>query len=579
MKLFDSIVNSVKPTAKRFPAFFIYSILSFACFCVTLINDELSENEFVSKLFTSFGLTFAWGIFFILFLQLIYEIKLNTHEVEKTKRMPFVLGQSLSIIIVAPLCFFIYKYIFINQNMHMILFIAGTLIVFIFLSVFLLSFFQDKNIIIPRIICSSFFSFCIAISVAIGFSIIWFAINSLLHEFLDGETVYSIIWTLFVYIYVDCYVSFATVDKPEYTVPKFFKTLMYYVLLPLYTALLAVLYVYLFKCIIFTELPKGLINWFVSFATVIYIIFYFSFLSYKTKVLDFFYKFGALFLIPLVCIQIVAFVIRINAYGFTALRVASLFYILFSIWFIAFTFVKKGKFINLAYVVFAILVLFATVTPFNVRDFSNRNQEKRMISVLNKHNMFDGEKIINQKNSEQMSDEEKRIVMSAYDELREKGRTPEWLKESNNNAEKISIDNFEKIFGFEYKTNYTEKIKEILYCNVELDKDLQYIDVSEYNTLYKFDEYNKDLIDDSKIKVYLKIDNVKYDITDTVNSYMVKIDKSTRIYQNAGNKILSKPIEVNLGNGLVIFITELYAICNIENQEFSQMHIAGYALK
>ena len=145
---------------------------------------------------------------------------------------------------------------------------------------------------------------------------------------------------------------------------KAFKVITLYILFPVFSILILILYIYLLKALFLLKLPNGQINWFVSFASCFYIVFYFILREYdELPVIKFFYKFGAFAFIPLIIIQIYAYFIRVNAYGFTGYRYSSLLFIIFSIITIALTFIKKGKYVNWAIIALTAIVLFDSVTP------------------------------------------------------------------------------------------------------------------------------------------------------------------------------------------------------------------------
>lgn len=171
---------------------------------------------------------------------------------------------------------------------------------------------------------------------------------------------------------------------------KAFKVIALYILFPVYLLLILILYVYLLKALILFKLPTGQINWFVSFASCFYIVFYFILREYDDlPAIKFFYKFGALIFIPLVAVQIYAYFIRINAFGFTGYRYSSLLFIIFSVITFALTFVKKGRFMNYALLILSVIILFDSVSPFNLINMAHKSQYSIMMSVLNKYDMYD----------------------------------------------------------------------------------------------------------------------------------------------------------------------------------------------
>ena len=93
----------------------------------------------------------------------------------------------------------------------------------------------------------------------------------------------------------------------------------------------------------------------------------------------------------MIIIQVYAYFIRVNAYGFTGYRYSSLLFIIFSIITIALTFIKKGKFSHYAILVLTFIVMFDSLTPFNLINMAHKSQFNRMMKVLNKYDLYDSE--------------------------------------------------------------------------------------------------------------------------------------------------------------------------------------------
>lgn len=606
MTFFTNILKSLKLTARRFPLLFIFSILSFLCFTVNIITDTFFDNITLENILASCGISFLWCIFLSITLQLIYEAKLNFKQQEKTIKKTFFAGNIISILVSFGLSFFIYNFCIIKNNIYANMFILGTLISLVISYFFLLTLFQNKIFIFPRCICSSILSLFISLCICCGLSIIWLAITSLIFEFYNSDFMYTIIWIAFLFINIACFITFSNIKIENYTCPKSFKIIMHYILLSLYTLLILVLYIYLFKCIFFKQLPNGIINWFVSISTLLYIVFYLSFLQYKSKTINLFYKFGAFLLIPLIFIQVVAFSIRINAYGFTSIRVLSLYYILFSICFIILTFIKKGKFIFSSFLILIFFILLATSTPLNIHDVAILNQKTRMETILKKHDMIKDNTIIPISDPNKLSNKEKEIIVSTFDELIEindfnliysnneikeneiliadgetfykilnNKETNEYKKDSNGNIIKIiDTNDFLTIFGFEYRKNYSEEDNIIEFCEIEA-KEITEVDVSNYKKIFYFSK--QDYSSKTEDKTIVTINNKKYDFNDIIIPYLKETNDSSyyRIYRTTN---IEKPIYWKTDD-LEIYITCLFAKKKENSDTFSEIRITGYALK
>lgn len=311
-------------------------------------------------------------------------------------------------------------------------------------------------------------------------------------------------------INIFCYYLFYR--RQEESSGKAFKVITLYILFPVFAVLLLILYTYLIKALVLLKLPNGQINWFVSFASCFYIVFYFILREYdQLPVIKFFYKFGAIPFIPLIIIQIYAYCIRVNAYGFTGYRYSSLLFIIFSIITIALTFIKGGKFARYAIPLLTLIVLFDSLTPWNLINMAHKSQFNRMMKVLNKYELYDSASdSLKPYDPAQL---EKTILDEDRDALRSSYRylswtssmpLPEWAMKSEDykgEAYKSKMS-FEEVFGI--KANRDEEAivsfeksfirKERI--NIEAFKEMVPFNFSEYSSKWKdgkWQEYAEEL--------------------------------------------------------------------------------------
>ena len=285
---------------------------------------------------------------------------------------------------------------------------------------------------------------------------------------------------------------------------KAFKVITLYILFPVFAVLILILYIYLLKALFLFKLPNGQINWFVSFASCFYIVFYFILREYdELPVIKFFYKFGAFAFIPLIVIQIYAYFIRVNAYGFTGYRYSSLLFIIFSIITITLTFIKKGKYVNWAIIALTVIVLYDSVTPFNLINMAHKSQFSRMVKVMNKYDIYDEAtdtlKLYDPDSLEAaISDEDRDALYSAYRYIMYTSHLPqpEWAveEESVDGIKHTSYLMFEEVFGIrskradenilEFEKSFYDKI-----LNIEPYKEFSEITDSKWSSEYKDGDY------------------------------------------------------------------------------------------
>ena len=244
---------------------------------------------------------------------------------------------------------------------------------------------------------------------------IFFAIDTLILDISEYWYLVSALSSFFI-IYFPLFVMLATKNPNEIKIPKVIKFAFFYTLLPLFTIFIAVLYVYLVKSAVLREMPSNTINPFVSIATLAFIILRMTLGTINAKIVRFFRKWGAFALIPLVILQCVSWTIRVNAYGLTVERYASLLYIVFSILCLAFSILEIFglKLEKFCWLTLAVLSIFACLPRVNLIDFPEFSQAARIKRTLEKKGLFENGKIDFEKASKILSDEEKEKICDSF---------------------------------------------------------------------------------------------------------------------------------------------------------------------
>lgn len=376
-------------------------------------------------------------------------------------------------------------------------------------------------------------------------------------------------------INVFCYYLFYR--RQEESSGKAFKVIALYILFPVFAILLLILYVYLIKALVLLKLPNGQINWFVSFASCFYIVFYFILREYdELPVIKYFYKFGAIPFIPLIIIQIYAYFIRVNAYGFTGYRYSSLLFIIFSVITIALTFIKQGKYSQHAILVLTFFVVFDSLTPFNLIKMAHKSQFTRMIKILNKYQMYDSgagtltdyDKALIEKT---ITDQDRDALYSSFRYLSWTSSIPmpDWAMETeykNGNLYKNKL-NFEETFGIK-----RESEKEKL---VKFEKDFKRegrIDIrdfsemvpfnySEYAYQWKDGEWNEYAVEIPSAQIETKYGT--FDLTD----FFLTLDNDM-----SGNDLLWYKADENFS----ICFTSISYTYNEDRKLFYSYYLSGY---
>ena len=323
-----------------------------------------------------------------------------------------------------------------------------------------------------------------------GLALLYFAFCNLIFDF-DDFRVYGCCGTFCLFVFaVNVFVYYLFYKREEESSGKAFKVIFLYILLPVFFLLIALLYLYLFKALILWKLPNGQINWFVSFASCIYIVFYYILREYdELPAVRVFYKYGAFAFIPLICIQIPAYCIRLNAYGFTGWRFSSLLFIIFSIIAISVTFIKKGAFTKYSLLLLSAIILFASVTPWNLINSAHKSQYNRMMKILNKYEMFDKETntLTFYDKSElniTITEEDREKLHSSFDYLTFKSSIPlpDWMK-----ANQDGKPGFSTLFGIAVHNQEDDDSDKLFSATYYIEHPVN-LDISTYSKMTEISE-------------------------------------------------------------------------------------------
>ena len=404
--------------------------------------------------------------------------------------------------------------------------------------VFLLARTQGIELTIPNSVISALIAGIASLCAMAGLLVVFFAFTELIVEL--PEAAHEFILCLFVFlpliaVQAGIFIAFAAREREQISLPAAYKVIILRILLPIGIALLAVLYAYLLKCLFTLTMPVGKINPFVSLATGFFLFFYFAALPYESPFLAFFRKYGAIFLLPLVAAQIAAFAIRIDAYGYTPARVASLMYIIFSVASCALTLVRGGKYVRGSFLIFAALCILGSATPLNVIDVAMRSQVARIVRVYRAHDLLADGVPVAKGATEALSAEEKRTVYESWDALwrrYEIPSIPEWAQ--------LYESDFKTTFGFTTEeAKYGEKTTAEFHLNVP---DAITIDVSAFSYMKRI--YRCEC-DTSEKGIFARIHGQDIDLTDALTPYIPQED--TRRY--------GEPLIVPAGDGKTLILT------------------------
>ena len=549
MKSINNFFSAIFSFIKRYPIMSFVSVFVFSASCLYIFQKTEADSVFIRILCGS-----VLSAVFCLLSMFITENKTASSVITKSfKTFDSYALQNVFSFLLSMLGFFagfLFMY-FKKYESYSYMRFFGLISVCSALIVFLYS--QREEMPISVLVRDFLVSIQISLILFAALSIVIAAVYFLFFRGIAAiEKIYYTAFALcfsIVFLHIFTSMLFGGVKDFDKT-GKIFKVVMVYVLLPVYAALLVVLYIYLVKVCIVRKLQT---NWFISLASAAFIFFYFSLTEYKENTLvKLFYKAGKFILIPLFVIQCIAFAVRINEYGFTAPRYFSLAYIIFSIVFTVITIVKNGIFAKYGFLLLSAFIFISTLTPFNALNMSYKNQLHRMTSILSKAGLYEKSSGVKKVSDAEdiISKDDMQKLRSAYNFLRRDKKRPEWIKDS-------AVDTF----GFEIKSEEYSPCKNMKFFNYEMYS--KSADIKGFNKLFTFEQY---LYSDEKnsLELSIKADGKEYDISE----FLLTLDEDKK-YES---------ISYTAPDGNNIIFTDLSYSYDNDKKKYTRLSMTGFVL-
>jgi len=483
------LARSLRPTFCRFPVLFIGG-LAFATVLTLLTNSSTffpvqdgneplaKAQELFDDVCTRLAFASAWTMVCSLCFQLIAEWgnsflpEADGKDKGRKSYLPSVIAQSAAVLTSIPWAFCLTD----GASEFRFMAYGGLLAFLLFAASYVLSIEQSRQghdgaLLFPNEIQAGLVAGIASTCLFCGLALIILAVNFLIFDFDPEFLMTAASFYSFCFAAPVIFVFFAVKPREQIAPPPSMRFILVNLLLPLYAMLILVLYAYLLKCIVKHNLPMERTYWFVSVAVAVYLYFYFTFKLYDGAAVTFFYKYGALFLAPLIVVQCYAFGRRIANYGYTPFRVAALYWIFACVCICALSLFKHGIHMMKMYLVLAALTLVATVGPLNILSVAARSQTARLESALKRNGMFEGGRIVPAAGEAAVSEPDKAAIISAVNELNN-GRRPSYLDSENTWIERSMgssefKDGFAQTFGFAYRTDYGDDSDRSFYRRYE----------------------------------------------------------------------------------------------------------------
>lgn len=476
------ITNAINKTAmeiyksvKRFP---VTIALCTAVVIVVIMISEIQSNGAydspIIKTLTRLALVLALGIPISLCIKLIFERYRQ-------------LSASLKILIYALASGALVIYYFsLLKDLEMVSMVRYVALSFAFYLGFLfipyVSKKEDFELYIIKIISRFFITVIYAIVLFLGLAAIIFTIDKLLGIYVEGNF-YFYTWLFIVGIFSPIFflagVPGSDESLEDYKYPNFFKILLLYIVMPLLSIYMVILYIYFAKIIITRVWPIGLVShlvlWYSALCAAV--IFLIAPIKNNTWV-DKFIFFLPKLILPILVMMFISMGIRINAYGITENRY---FVMVLGIWvfcimlYISFRKVHRNVILPISLAIIAIISVFGPLSSFSVSKFS---QNSRLSSILVRNEMLVENRIIKPKADVSEKDKQEVSAILIYFEKNHSLNNVRYLEKG------FALKDMDKTFGFTYKNpNQYEPVEN--YFAFSVNQQPEALDISGYE--YFFD--------------------------------------------------------------------------------------------
>lgn len=391
MKNFISrIYERIGDSIKRFNMSYIWSVILFILLSVEVFNDMAMEGVFLKSLYTVFN---------TMIMAAVWQVWLE--QIGKTQNLILRYSASLAYVLL-----FMGLLCMMQAPTYIFMVSIGFCLSIVLCGMYLVASKGAGNTLFLHLLVGGAHAVGTAALAALALNTCFFAIHELLYEF-------SYDWMLVIFYFSSVVLGWnlflSWIPKSGDTGDHFtsLSKIIKRVLVPIYLFLLLILYMYLGKLLVTMTMPSGQMNWFASLSMLGYTFFYFTLAKEEDFYTKRFLRWGSIALIPIVAVQMYGVYIRLVAYGLTDLRYLSLFCSLFGIITMVYGY-QRWKATSL-YVIGMVLVLIATLTPFNVIDVPARNQLNRIKQVLQNSNMLQEKNVV----LGDLSEEEKEEVIES----------------------------------------------------------------------------------------------------------------------------------------------------------------------
>ena len=552
-KIFSGMIDSVKETFNRFP---VTTILVFILTLITaflIIDTDFSKSvdELIAHIVCIGGFTAVatW------FVESIFEDKKNVK-----RNIAYIISFIIAILIDRAI-----KHEWIEESI-LARWICEYVIACFLGAVYVLikkSDIKFEKYILNLILNLKRASIIFGI-VSIGFLILYAIFTVLILNSLKFYIVLKIICLFTGFYYIPVVMNAFANKEAEDT--KFNRAVFSKVLLPLIALAMIIVYMYIVKIFLITEVPKN------ELFSILSMIFVFAFPVYivnknyaeKDTVL---YKVNRVIpylYIPFIFLQMYAMGIRINEYGVTTSRYMAIILIIYEIGAIVLSVVKESEKLREIVLFTILLSVIIFVTPMNYDTLPKLSQKRIVDKYVANGVKFDDLDEINQK---KFSGAYKYIK---YDE--------EYINPALSQVEKEKLSSYNT-----YRNSYNDHQEENVY--VTLNKTVDALNIEGYSKIYEIPySYNDEgtVVEYKRSKytsTYGKEYNTDIEFSVDLAQYINQLIESYEISQETADRVFKEMSIVTIDGSRDLYLTELAFRYDKSNKEVENIRIEGFLLE
>ncbi|MBN2894177.1 MAG: DUF4153 domain-containing protein [Bacteroidales bacterium] len=528
------IIKSTKDTFKRFPlAIFFMIVLTFYSIFLVHSNGDLNERLYI--------------IIHVLILGSIWAIGLTIFNEVKEKSSIFKYVSNIILVLVLVGYFFLFNDLESDKVLYRILIITAVSIFAVLFMPYLsknkqLDYWDFNKEIFMRLSLTVVYSVVIYAGIAIALSIV-----NLLFDSGINERVYFDLWIIVVGIFAFLMFlggfpkEYFLKSTNDYNYPKSLKIFVQFILLPLTTIYMVILYFYIGKILINWELPQGSVS---------YLVLIFSALGMFALMLIYpvqndnnqkwirtFGKGMYWAILPLIILLFVAIFIRVGEYGITENR----FYVVVLAFWLAgvtiYQLITKQKNIKMITISFSIVFFLASFGPWSAFNVAKISQFNRLDKMLVENGIIVDGKIVqnielNDSIYNEIYNSTSHIISNNGTQLFEKNYNFKFNKDdeyySGWNLAYQFIDSLHLIVNYDYISENNE----YFYYNFVPE----IIKISDYDFYYHNEQYYNS--DSTSITIE---DNVILKLYSKGNDFIISLNNEEKVFDlDSFQNILSK---------------------------------------